>query len=125
MLDSAIVPSGPDAFGCHDIMVARCGANSPAAPVQPPVVSADANDASTTTEPGVNLMKRVILGLAVAVACMSAASAGVIDTARRADAAHATQTWSAWGGDIGFHWNTDLLTNLGVSVLTPHGPRRG
>jgi len=33
--------------------------------------------------------------------------------------AHVGQTWSAWGGTIGIHWNGDLLANLGVSIGQP------
>jgi hypothetical protein len=41
--------------------------------------------------------------------------AGVIDKAQKAQAAE-HQTWSAWGGDIGFRWNPGLLANVGVTI---------
>ncbi|MFI4970121.1 MAG: hypothetical protein ACHP7D_07930, partial [Lysobacterales bacterium] len=66
-------------------------------------------------------MKRVMLSLAMAAACMSAASAGVIDTARRAEAVRGAQTWSAWGGTIGVRWNQDLMQNLGITLGAPSG----
>ena len=50
---------------------------------------------------------------AFAVALAPLASAGVIDTAQRAAA---QQSWSAWGGDIGFHWNQDLVKDLGITM---------
>jgi hypothetical protein len=64
------------------------------------------------------MMKRHALALLIAAAIVPAAFAGVIDKAQRADAATAAQTWSAWGGTIGFRWNQDLLSGLGVA-LTP------
>ena len=70
----------------------------------------------------VNLMKRVMLSLAIAAACMSAASAGVIDSAQRADAMQGTQQWSAWGGTIGVRWNKDLIQNLGITLDAPSEP---
>jgi len=61
------------------------------------------------------MMKCHALALLVAAALVPAAYAGVIDKAQRSDAA-ATQTWSAWGGQIGIRWNRDLLSNLGVTI---------
>ena len=63
-------------------------------------------------------MKRasLVLGIAIALACASApAAAGVIDRAQAPQAG--SQSWSAWGGQIGIRWNTDLLDNIGVSVV--------
>src|SRR5688572_33400682 len=61
-------------------------------------------------------MKRALLILGIAAACVpAAASAGAIDRAPT-PAQQATQTWSAWGGEIGVRWNHDLLGNLGVVV---------
>jgi hypothetical protein len=60
-------------------------------------------------------MKRLMLCMGIALACVSAATAGATDRARIWDT-HGAQTWSAWGGTIGVHWNADLLANLGVSV---------
>jgi hypothetical protein len=60
-------------------------------------------------------MKVHALALLVAAALVPAAYAGVIDKAQKSDAA-VTQTWSAWGGQIGIRWNRDLLTNIGVTV---------
>jgi len=57
-------------------------------------------------------MKKVLLGACIALAGISAASAGVIDAA---NSAAGQQAWSAWGGDIGFRWNTGLLANLGIT----------
>ena len=58
------------------------------------------------------MMKRHVLAFLVAAAFVPVAHAGVVDNAQRA--AH-QQAWSAWGGQIGFRWNTDLLTNLGIT----------
>src|SRR6185312_8607505 len=70
------------------------------------------------TDPGVLTMKLHALALLVAAAVLPAAHAGVIDTANQ----KATQTWSAWGGEIGVRWNRDLLGNLGVNVaVAPAG----
>ena len=56
------------------------------------------------------------LALVCALALGSApASAGVIDKAQKAEAA-GHQTWSAWGGDIGFRWNRGMLGNIGVRI---------
>jgi hypothetical protein len=57
-------------------------------------------------------MKKVLLASCIALACISAASAGVIDEANKAAG---QQSWSAWGGNIGFRWNTGLLGNLGIT----------
>jgi hypothetical protein len=57
-------------------------------------------------------MKLHALALLVAAAVLPAAHAGVIDKANT----QATQTWSAWGGQIGVRWNRDLLGNLGLAV---------
>jgi hypothetical protein len=56
------------------------------------------------------------LALSCALASASALShAGVIDNAQKAEAAK-QQTWSAWGGDIGFRWNRGLLGNIGMHL---------
>jgi hypothetical protein len=51
------------------------------------------------------------------------AAAGVIRNAQ------SSQSWSAWGGDIGVRWNTDLLGTLGIRVAssdqTIPAPRTG
>jgi hypothetical protein len=60
-------------------------------------------------------MKRHVLTLGLLLVLPAIAGAGVIDGARRTELA-ATQTWSAWGGDIGIRWNRDLLGNLGVRI---------
>jgi hypothetical protein len=57
-------------------------------------------------------MKLHALALLIAAAVLPAAHAGVIDKSNQ----QATQTWSAWGGQIGVRWNRDLLGNLGVRV---------
>jgi hypothetical protein len=59
-------------------------------------------------------MKKVLLTACMALAGMSAAQAGVIDAAQRAD--NTPQSWSAWGGDIGFNWNRDLTTAIGITL---------
>src|SRR6476646_10176380 len=41
--------------------------------------------------------------------------AGVIDKAQKAEAAE-HQSWSAWGGDIGFRWNRGILGNIGIRI---------
>jgi len=70
-------------------------------------------------------MKRLMLCMGIALACATAGAAN------RAPiwSAPAGQTWSAWGGTIGVHWNTDLLANLGVSLgqssQTIAAPRTG
>lgn len=63
------------------------------------------------------------MGIGFALACATAASAGVIDTAQRADALAHVQDWSAWGGNIGVRWNRALLSDFGVTVLAPEGRR--
>ena len=56
------------------------------------------------------------LALVCALALGSAPSqAGVIDKAQKAEAA-GHQTWSAWGGDIGFRWNRGVLGNIGIRI---------
>ena len=56
------------------------------------------------------------LALVCALVLGSAPShAGVIDKAQKAEAAE-HQTWSAWGGDIGFRWNRGLLGNIGMRI---------
>jgi hypothetical protein len=68
------------------------------------------------------MMKLHALAFCVAVALVPAAHAGVVDRARAPAADASTQTWSAWGGQIGLRWNHDLLGNLGVTVgNTPTG----
>ena len=57
-------------------------------------------------------MKLHALALLIAAAVLPVAHAGVIDKANT----QATQTWSAWGGQIGVRWNRDLLGNLGFVV---------
>ena len=57
-------------------------------------------------------MKLHALALLIAAAVLPAAHAGVIEKANT----QATQTWSAWGGEIGVRWNRDLLGNLGLAV---------
>ena len=70
-------------------------------------------------------MKLHALAWLVGAAVIPAAYAGVIDKAQRAD----TQTWSAWGGNVGFHWNQDLLRGLGITLSSPDqsitAPRTG
>jgi hypothetical protein len=61
------------------------------------------------------MMNKLLLAASLAAACMSTAHAGVIDKAQREQAAQ-SQTWSAWGGQIGVRWNRDLLDNLGVTL---------
>ena len=61
-------------------------------------------------------MKKLLIVLAVAFACP--VSAGVIDSAQKADAqSQSTQAWSAWGGNLGLRWNRDLFETVGVQVL--------
>jgi hypothetical protein len=55
------------------------------------------------------------LALACALVFAVPAQAGVIDKAQQAEA-NSQQSWSAWGGDIGFRWNRGLLKNIGVTV---------
>src|SRR6185312_17285037 len=51
--------------------------------------------------------------------------AGVIDKAQKAEAA-GHQTWSAWGGDIGFRWNRGILGNIGIRIeASPSGQQAG
>src|SRR5262249_6415564 len=61
------------------------------------------------------------LALVCALALGSLPShAGVIDKAQKAEAGH--QTWSAWGGDIGFRWNREIFGNIGVRIeASPSG----
>ncbi|HEX7768882.1 MAG TPA: hypothetical protein VF422_02520 [Dokdonella sp.] len=61
-------------------------------------------------------MKKALLVLGIAAACVPvAALAGVVDRATK-PVQQATQTWSAWGGEVGVRWNHDLLGNLGLQV---------
>jgi hypothetical protein len=62
------------------------------------------------------MMKLHALALCIAAAVVPTAYAGVIDKAQKQSAA---QTWSAWGGQIGFRWNSDLLAGLGVKIARP------
>src|ERR1700752_513510 len=55
------------------------------------------------------------LALACALVLAVPAQAGVIDKAQKAEAAK-QQTWSAWGGDIGFRWNRGPLKIFGVTI---------
>jgi hypothetical protein len=57
-------------------------------------------------------MKRLVLVAGLALGLSVFAQAGVIDRAQQVQ----SQTWSAWGGQIGVHWNADLLAGLGISV---------
>jgi hypothetical protein len=60
-----------------------------------------------------HMMKKVLLATCIALAGISAASAGVIDSANQATG---SQSWSAWGGKIGFRWNPDLLDNINIKI---------
>ncbi|HEX5121921.1 MAG TPA: hypothetical protein VFV97_01645, partial [Rhodanobacteraceae bacterium] len=63
------------------------------------------------------IVRVTALALACALALGSAsAHAGVIDKAQQAEANQQHQTWSAWGGDIGFRWNRGILANIGVHI---------
>src|SRR5690348_18269646 len=63
-------------------------------------------------------MKLHALALFIAAALVPAAHAGVIDKANASPgAAQGSQVWSAWGGKIGFRWNTDVLGGLGVTLV--------
>jgi hypothetical protein len=55
------------------------------------------------------------LALACALVFAAPLQAGVIDKAQKAEA-NSQQSWSAWGGDIGFRWNPGLLKNIGVTI---------
>ena len=60
------------------------------------------------------------LGCALALGSLPS-HAGVIDKAQKAEAA-GHQTWSAWGGDIGFRWNRGILGNIGIRIeASPSG----
>ena len=57
---------------------------------------------------------------ALAVAVVASAHAGVIEKAQReARAAANGETWSAWGGQVGFRWNQDLLRGIGITISPP------
>ncbi len=63
------------------------------------------------------IVRVTALALACALVLGSAsAHAGVIDKAQQAEANQQHQTWSAWGGDIGFRWNRGILANIGVHI---------
>jgi hypothetical protein len=68
-------------------------------------------------------MKRLMLCMGVALACVTSASAGITDRAT-ATSTKGTQSWSAWGGSMGVRWNTDLMQNLGIRVETRAGQLR-
>ncbi|MGA9826717.1 MAG: hypothetical protein WBQ57_00030, partial [Rhodanobacteraceae bacterium] len=57
-------------------------------------------------------MKRFLLACAAALAVVPCVNAGVISQAQLKQ----SQTWSAWGGEIGFRWNNDLLSGLDVRI---------
>jgi len=65
-------------------------------------------------------MKHRLLATLLVAGLAPAVHAGVIDKAQRdLAAAHApVQSWSAWGGQIGFRWNNDLLSGLGITLAT-------
>lgn len=63
-------------------------------------------------------MKRSIGVLFGLCGVLPFAQAGIIEKAQQEEAAAAQQAWSAWGGDVGFRWNRDLLGILGVTVET-------
>jgi hypothetical protein len=67
-------------------------------------------------------MKRLALGIGLALACVTA-SAGVIDAAQRAEQAAQVQDWSAWGGSVGVRWNRALLADYGIAVQAVEGRR--
>ena len=68
-------------------------------------------------------MKRRLLGAMLVVCGVPAfAHAGVIDEARKAEAA-TTQAWTAWGGEVGVRWNRPLLELLGLT-LEPDAEQR-
>jgi hypothetical protein len=62
-------------------------------------------------------MKQLALACLAALGVASLANAGVISEAR----GKADQNWSAWGGQIGFHWNQDLMQNIGLSLAGTDG----
>jgi hypothetical protein len=62
-------------------------------------------------------MKQLALACLAALGVASLANAGVVSDARSKPA----QTWSAWGGQIGFHWNRDLMQNIGLSMAGSEG----
>ncbi|MGA8277011.1 MAG: hypothetical protein WB784_02280 [Rhodanobacteraceae bacterium] len=63
-------------------------------------------------------MKRYALLALLAAGLVSLAQGGVIEKAQQQQ----EQTWSAWGGELGLHWNTDLLSDLGLSLEAPAEP---
>jgi len=65
------------------------------------------------------MMKLHALAFLVAAALAPAVNAGVIDKAQQADNDAKSQVWSAWGGNIGFHWNSGLLGGLGITLSQP------
>ncbi len=68
-------------------------------------------------------MKRLMLCMGVALACVTSASAGITDRAT-ATSTKGTQSWSAWGGSMGMRWNADLMQNLGISIQSRAGQLR-
>ena len=61
-------------------------------------------------------MKKALLVLGIAAACIPAAAwGGVLDRGTKPPVQE-TQVWSAWGGEVGVRWNHDLLGNLGIAV---------
>jgi hypothetical protein len=62
-------------------------------------------------------MKKLAFACMTALAVVPFAHAGVIESARQAQA----ETWTAWGGEIGIRWNPDLMVNMGLSLEAPSG----
>ena len=60
-------------------------------------------------------MKRRLGAMLAVCSVLPLAHAGVIDSARTAQAEEA-QAWTAWGGEVGVRWNRSLLGILGVTI---------
>src|SRR5690606_29416533 len=60
-------------------------------------------------------MKRRLGAMLAVCGVLQFAHAGVIDSARTAQAEDA-QAWTAWGGEVGVRWNRNLLGILGATI---------
>ncbi len=63
-------------------------------------------------------MKFSALTFLLAFGLVPLANAGVIERAQQQQAA---DQWSAWGGEIGVRWNTDLMDVLGMTIESTEG----
>ena len=61
-------------------------------------------------------MKRLLLALCAVVGAATTVLGLASDDAVRSDAASG---WSVWGGEVGVHWNRELMHDIGLRIETP------